>query len=61
VGSDEYSVKLWYSSGAYEQINGVDGGSAEAILADARDNPRVEAGEIHDYRGSMTSKFFPAC
>jgi hypothetical protein len=61
VDSSEYSVKLWYISGAFEQIDHIDRGCAETILAEARGSSRVEAGEIHDCRGMMTDWFFPAC
>lgn len=43
----EFQVKIWYGSGAYEEIDNVPAGLATTIYAEAEDNERVAAAEIH--------------
>jgi hypothetical protein len=50
-----FQVKIWYASGAYEQIDDVPAGTATAAYAEAEDSERVVAGEI---RGASTHKLF---
>lgn len=52
-----FTVKLWYWSGAYEQIPGVDQENAQAYLAEALVNENVQAGEIHAADGSLAAGF----
>ena len=46
-----FQVKIWYASGAYEQIDNAPVGTATAVYAEAEDSERVIAGEI---RGAST-------
>lgn len=42
-----FQVKIWYVSGAYEEIDDAPVETATAVYAEAEDNERVYAGEIH--------------
>lgn len=43
----EFQVKIWYVSGAYEEIDNAPAETATAVYAEALDSDRVAAAEIH--------------
>lgn len=48
-----YTVKIWYGSGAFEQVDDVPTQAASRIFDDAAANPRVETAELHGADGSL--------
>jgi len=53
---NDWSVKVWYRSGGFEQIKYIAREDAQAIAAEARDNDRVVQWEIHDPRGYLANE-----
>ena len=52
-----YTVKIWYGSGAFEQVDDVPTQAASRIFDDAAANPRVETAELHEPTGVVVDSF----
>ncbi len=53
----QFTVKIWYWSGAFEDIAGVDQANAIGYMAEADDNDKVCAAEIHKADGTLAVGF----
>lgn len=51
------TVKIWYGSGAYEQVTHHRPEIASRIFDDAAANPRVETAELHEPDGALLDHF----
>lgn len=46
--NDDYQVKIWYTSGAYEEVSHISPQDAATIYTEALGNRRVCRAEVHD-------------
>lgn len=55
--ADSFTVKVWYVSGAFEQILGASAETVVPVYAEAQTSDRIAAAEVHDAAGRVVQSF----